>query len=131
MKKFDKVEISSLLFLIACVIPLTINIGKDFGEHFYYIREHLFIIALLLFLRDTSLSSFSILLKYGIIIYKIELIIYNIILIPIPEEKEDIMNTSYDVAMILTGSIFLITFTCKYFDQICKISNKILRWISR
>lgn len=131
MRNPDKIELSQLLFVTACVISFTIGGNNNFWTSFYFIREHLFIIAILLFLKPYVNSVFSILLIYGIVVYKIELILYNIILIFLSEEKACALNGSYNLVLTLTFSLFLIIFISKFFDKICLILNRLRKWISK
>lgn len=117
-------------YIFAVVLPFAIGQNTDFWEHFYYIREHGFIIGILL-LKDKSYSVFATLLMYGIIIYKLELILYNNVLLLIPENKAYTLNHSYDAMLIFTGSLFLIIFVCKFFDKICLILTRVTKWISK
>lgn len=129
MRKLDKIELSQLIFITACVISFTIGIDSKFWTSFYFIREHLFIIVILLFLKPYVNSVFSILLIYGIVAYKIELILYNIILIFLSDEKAYTLNSSYNLVLTLTFSLFLIIFISKFFDKICLIFNRVSKWM--
>lgn len=129
MRKVDKIELSQLLFITACVISFTAGGNNNFWTSFYFVREHLFVIAILLFLKPYVNSVFSILLIYGIVVYKTELILYNIILIFLSDGKACALNNSYNLVLTLTFSLFLIIFISKFFDKICLIFNRVSKWM--
>jgi hypothetical protein len=101
---------------IACLIyVLLVGFGQVFlndsalWNSFYYIREHLFIIVLLLVIKSFLQTFFSKIIIWGIIVYKIELILFNVCLAFLNKDSYDQLCLSYDVAIIFTALIWLIT----------------------
>jgi hypothetical protein len=115
------------------LVILSYSVGTDsqLWNSFYFIREHSYIIILLLLLKDRFLSVFSTLLKYGIIVFKVEMIIYNIFLIFVTRKEAENYNNCYDIVLVLTASIFIVVFIAKFLDKILIIFHKIKKWISR
>ena len=131
MKKLDKIETICLIYLMLVVLSYSVGTDSKLWNSFYFIREHSYIIVLLLFLKDKFLSVFSILLKLGIIVFKIEMIIYNIFLIFVTEKEAEKYNNCYDIILILTASIFIVIFIAKFLDKILTIFNKFRKWINK
>lgn len=129
MRKIDKYEFWLMAYFGCCILGYIIfylHLGSPaFVKGFMLIREHLFIIGLLLLLRLVVSSVLGNLFLWGIIAYKIELILYNIALLIVPEKYYNQLNTSYDVLIILILSIFIIVFVCTFFDKIVITINKL------
>jgi hypothetical protein len=131
MRKLDKIETICLFYLMLVVLSYSVGTNSQLWNSFYFIREHSYIIVLLLFLKDKFLSVFSILLKWGIIVFKVEMIIYNIFLIFVTEKEAEKYNNCYDIVLILTASIFIVIFIAKFLDKILIIFNKFRKWINK
>lgn len=131
MRKLDKTEIASLTFITLCAINFAFGKSSPFWDSFYFIKEHGFIIALLLLIRSESLSSFSVLLKYSIIVYKLELILFNILLIFLNYHEYEKIKHCYNFVIVFTASIFLLLFIAKFFDKICLTLSRLKKWINK
>jgi hypothetical protein len=139
MKKLDKKEIVLISYLALIIVRYVIfyfNIGAfEFQKSYAYVVEHSFIIAILLFLRPFVDSVLSNLLVIGIVVFKSELILYNILLLLVSKEGYNALNCSYDVVLLLSVTIGIIIIVCRFFDKIAifvtKIihaSNVLLKW---
>jgi hypothetical protein len=123
--KIDRSQIVALAYLLWCAIGYTFNHSSPVWDSLYFIREHGFIIALLLLVKDKSITTFSYLLKYGIIFYKFALIIYNILLMFVSYADYHKAKEAYGFIMLFTGIIFLAVIVSKYFDFIINIYLKL------
>jgi len=130
MRKLDKKEIVLFLYLtlvIARYILFYFHLTTgEFQKSFIFIVDHSFVIAILLFLRPFVDSVLANLLIFGIIIFKIELIAYNMALLIVPETHYNSLNCSYDVIMGLTLTIGIIVIVCRFFDKIVIGITKII-----
>lgn len=135
MRKLNKYEIIFLSFFTFTVLGYNIFychwLSDEAQKSYSFIWNHLFVIALIIFGKSLYETVFTILLSYGIVIFKTELIIYNVALLLVDKENYSTLNTSYDIVLILTGTIFIVVFIAKFFDKICITFNKLLRWISK
>lgn len=103
------VQIIFLIYIVHCALGQVTAQNTALWESLYYIREHLFIIVLLLVVNSYLRTYFSKLIIYGLIIYKFELILFNIFLAFLDKKSFDNLCLSYDIAMIFTASIWLIS----------------------
>lgn len=149
--KIDKYETAFWLYLALVIVSYVffyLKIGSsEFQKSFTIIREHSFIILLLLWVRSKINTSLAGLLLWSILIYKFELIAYNIALIFASKEHHpkiskysqyDKLNISYDIVLILSSTILIAVLVSRYFDKICNTAIKItnflkysLRWTNR
>lgn len=112
MQTGSKAMIGSMVFILLCVVGLTLSGDGPMWDAFYYIREHLFIIGLLLLISSYIYETMQLTLVYGLILYKAELIVFNICLATMPQEEWNRLSTSYDIAVKFTLSIWIILFIC-------------------
>jgi hypothetical protein len=112
MKTESKVIIGITAYVLFTVIGLIFAKSSPVWNSFYFIREHVFVIGLLLLLSDYVFDTLQLTLIYGLILYKAELIVFNIYLAFLPSEKWQHMSKSYDIAVWLTLSIWIILFAC-------------------
>lgn len=112
MKVGEKAIIGSMVFMLACVVGLIFSTSSPLWKSFYFIREHIFVIGLLILISDYIYESLQLTLIYGLILYKIELVVFNIILAFMPSESWIILSKSYNVAIWFTVSIWFILFIC-------------------
>lgn len=106
-------------------------IGKDssFWASYAFIIEHLLVIGLLLLVKNKCESSFGIALVWAAIVHRIELIIFNIILIHLPIEQYKAAKHCNLAIQISLASIFFLIVFAKHFDKIIVFLYKILKWI--
>lgn len=69
----------SLIFVALCAVNMILP-QSAISDSFYFIKEHLYVIALLLLLRPYLTNSVHLIIVYGVIAYKIELILFNVFL---------------------------------------------------
>ncbi len=112
MKIDNKVIIGLLIYVTFCVIGLVFSDSSPIWNSFYFIREHAFGIGLLLLISEYVYESLQLTLIYGVILYKIELIIFNIYLAFAPPIRWEYLSKSYDISVNLTLSIWAILFLC-------------------
>jgi len=117
MKTGGKTSIGLLLFFLACVVGLVFSASTPFWNSFYFVREHIFIIGLLLIISDHVYESTELMLIYGIVLYKMELVIFNICLAFIPKPQWEMLSNSYNIGIWLTFSIWAILFICLIFKK--------------
>lgn len=141
-RKIDKYIVAFRVYLMLVIVSYVffyLKIGtSEFQKSFSFIREHFAFILLLLWIRSKLESSDAALLLWGIIAYKGELILYNILLIFVPKKHEVVLNTSYDVVLCLTFTILATVLFCHYFDKIISLMIKTIsllkylpKWIKR
>lgn len=112
MKTGNKAIIGSVIFMLLCVVGLIFSDSRSMWKSFYFVREHLFIIGLILLVLDHVYDTFQLLLLYGLVIYKVELIFFNVFLAFVDAEKWIHLTNSYDITIWLTISIWFILFLC-------------------
>lgn len=112
MKTGSKAMIGSMVFILLCAVGLVLSNDNHLWDVFYYVREHLFIIGLLLLISDYVFETMQLTLIYGLVLYKIELVIFNICLAFMPREEWYRLSTGYDIAVKFTLSIWIILFIC-------------------
>jgi hypothetical protein len=101
-----------MLFFGALVVFSKEGVKSPILDSSAFINEHLFSIALLLFLKSFIDSSIGILIVYGVIVLKIGLIIFNIFLAFKTKEQYNQLSTNYDISILFIGSIWLIVLIC-------------------
>lgn len=112
MKFEKKVIIGLLVYVLTCAARLVFSNSSAISDSIYYITEHIFVIGILLLVSEYIYDSFQLTLIYGIILYKIELIIFNIYLAFMPPEKWDLLSKRYDISVNFTFTIWVIIFIC-------------------
>jgi len=112
MSTGSKAFFGSLVFILSIVIRLVLSDSSPIWNSVYFIAEHTYVIGLLLLLSIYMEDSLQMSLIYGIIIYKIELIAFNICLAFVPMEHWQVLSKSSKIASWLTLSIWFILFVC-------------------
>lgn len=124
MRKLDMYEKSLLAFLLMFMIYYLNNGGK-YWNSYGFAKEHVVELVCFIFLLPVVATRFARMLLYGLIVYKSELIIYNIALVLVEDPKS--LNNCYDIVIVLSLSIWLILFICIFFDKLALLVNKILK----
>jgi len=126
MRKLYTIEIILLTYLVLCIIGFAGG-TSNFWKSFYFIREHGFIIALLIGPKNYFSTVFKTLLSWGVVTFKLELIAFNVVLIFLTKEHYDIYNHCYILIVIFSFTIWFTIFICTFFDKIVIIINKCLK----
>lgn len=108
----SKATIGAGVFMLACAIGLAFSSSSVLWKSFYFIREHLFIIGLLILILKYIEDSWQIALIYGLMFYKIELVLFNIFLAFAPQDEWLQLNKGSTIAEWLIFSIWFIIFVC-------------------
>lgn len=125
MRKLDVYEKSFLSFFLMFMVYY-LNTKGAIWDSYGFAKEHIVeFISFLLFIPVVA-TRFAKMLLYGLIVYKLELIVYNIALAIVDNPKS--LNNCYDIVIILTVSIWLILFTCIFYDKIALLVTKILKY---
>lgn len=108
----SKITIGAGVFMLACAIGLAFSDSSGVWKSFYFIREHLFVIGLLVLLLKYVDNSWQVALVYGLMFYKIELIIFNVFLAFTPKDEWLRLSKGSTIAEWLIFSIWFIIFVC-------------------
>lgn len=127
MRKLYTIEMVLLIYLILCIIGFSGG-DSNFWKSFYFIREHGFIIALLIGPKNYFSTVFSKMLSWGVIGLKVELVIFNLVLVFLPNDLYAYYTNWYNAIIILSLSIWIIIFVCIFFDKLIIIINKCLNF---
>lgn len=124
MRKLDVYEKAFLSFFLMFMIYY-LNTGGTIWDSYGFSKEHIVeLISFVLFIPVVA-TKFAKMLLYGLIVYKIELIIYNIALAIVEDPKS--LNNCYDIVIALSLSIWLILVICIFYDKIALLVTKILK----
>lgn len=96
------------------VLIFAVGSDNSFWASYSFILEHGLVISLLLFLKNKCESVTSIVILWGEILRRIELIVFNIILIPLPVEQYKEAKHTNSIVLLVLGTIFIITVLVGY-----------------
>lgn len=130
MRKLDKYELLFAIYFGLTIIRYCLVysnlLGSEFNKSFTFIIEHSAMMWIAIFLYPYVDTLFTRLLIIGFVIFKAELVLYNIALLIVGKANYNSLNCSYDVVMALTLTIGVIVLGCRFFDKIVIFITKII-----